>query len=99
MAISRHADAAAKRYEEAAWRVDLARQKRASGAAAREWLEALTELVLALGDVEHTNAELVQERLDLLARFVGIDRFVSSQVGRRRSPRPAPGRRRQPVAH
>lgn len=83
MAVLRHADEAARRYEEAAFRVEEARRQPASPESLREWLSALSDLVLALAALERANQESVIEKLDLIGRFVGIDRFAT--FGRRRT--------------
>jgi hypothetical protein len=71
--VPRLLDEAASRMEAASRRIEEARGGRASEE--REWLEALTEFVLALADVQRFSNESVHEKLHELAARSGMKKF------------------------
>jgi hypothetical protein len=75
MAVPKHVDQAAARLQEAGRRIEAIRQQPLSLESAREWLEALTDLSMALSDIQSFNNESVHEKLHQLAARMGIKNF------------------------
>ena len=70
MAVSRHLGEAAERLEEARARIELARA--GDGGLTRQWLEAVTDYLFALSDIQRFANESVHEKLHELGAHVGI---------------------------
>jgi hypothetical protein len=67
MTVPRHLEQAALRLQQATHRVTLAREKPPTVESLHEWLDALTDVALALADIQSFNNESVHERLQTLA--------------------------------
>ena len=79
MPVPRLLDEAASRMETASRRVEEARARRASAKREREWLEALTDFVVALADVQRFSNESVHEKLHELAARIGVKKFPAER--------------------
>lgn len=88
MAVPKHLEEAVTRLEMAAERIDLARAAPLSLESQREWLEALTDFVQALGEIHEFTNESVHEKLHELAGRLRLRETLTP-------PPPAPG---QPVS-
>jgi hypothetical protein len=79
MALPQHLDDAAARLRVAAARLKEVRQSKTDRPEAREWLEALTDYVLALSDIQSFNNESVHEKLHALADRMGLREFPTAR--------------------
>lgn len=77
MPVPRLLAEAASRMEAASRRIEEARGGRAN--TEREWLEALTDLVLATADVQRFSNESVHEKLHELAARIGVKKFPAER--------------------
>ncbi|MBI3181080.1 MAG: hypothetical protein HYZ28_02940 [Myxococcales bacterium] len=75
MALPEHLKDAAARLEEAAARIDAAREGPPSLEGMREWLDALTDFAVALSEVHRYTNESVHEKLHELAAHVRLPTF------------------------
>jgi hypothetical protein len=80
MALPRLLEEAASRMQEASLRMERAREKRATVKSNQDWLVALTDYAIALGDVQRFANESVHEKLHELAGHVGLKSFPSDRV-------------------
>jgi hypothetical protein len=78
MTIPKHLGEAAARFKEAAVRIDAARAKPLTLDSLQEWLGALTELTVALSDIQAFNNESVHEKLHEIAGRLGLRHFPPS---------------------
>jgi hypothetical protein len=67
MTVPRHLEQAALRLQQASKRITLAREKPPTLESLREWLAALTDLALALADMQSFNNESIHEKLQVLS--------------------------------
>jgi hypothetical protein len=72
MSLAKHLEDAAVRLKEASFRVDEARRKAVTPESVREWLEALTDFVQALSDIQTYNNESIHEKLHDLGSRIGL---------------------------
>ncbi len=75
---------AADRLSEAGARIERARMAPFDANQTKEWLEALTQYVLALNDIQSLNNESVHEKLHELAGRVGLKHFPGGPEARPR---------------
>ncbi len=78
MAVPQHLDEAVIKLKAAAYRIDQVREQPFTPESQREWLGALTDLSLALADIQEYNNESVHEKLHELASRIGLKEFPSS---------------------
>lgn len=73
MSLAKLLEDAAKRVEEATFRIEAAKAKPIDPQVAREWLDALTEYCVALGDIQRLNNESVHEKLHAIAGHLKLE--------------------------
>ncbi len=77
MSLQHQLEKAADRLEMAGAQVaDLRSRGVTAEDDAREWLEALSEMVLALSDIQALNNESVHEKLHAIASRVGVESAI-----------------------
>lgn len=75
MSVPKHLNEAVARLREASARIEAVRQRPLPPEGMRQWLEALSDCVAALADIQSFNNESVHEKLHLLAARVGVKTF------------------------
>jgi hypothetical protein len=78
MTVSRHAEEAVARLQEAEARIARMREDPLTLESQRAWLEALTVYCYALADIHTFNNESIHEKLHELAGVTGLKKFRSS---------------------
>ncbi len=78
MTLHRLLEAAAERLKDAAVRIEQIREEPPSREQTKVWLDALTQYVLALSDIQTLNNESVHEKLHELAARAGVRHFPGS---------------------
>ena len=73
MALPRLLEEAASRMQEASLRMERAREKRATVKSNQDWLVALTDYAIALGDVQRFANESVHDQPEPGRVFVSVD--------------------------
>jgi len=78
MTLPKHLNEAVARLEEAARRIDQAREKKVTTETLYEWLGAVTDYAFALNEVHKFNNESIHEKLNILAGRTGLKQFPSA---------------------
>jgi hypothetical protein len=76
MSLPKHLDVAAKRLEDASFRIEAARAKPPTPASLQEWLAALTDYGKALSDIQRLNNESIHEKLHAIAGRLGVEHVL-----------------------
>ncbi len=82
MTLHRLLEAAAERLNDAGIRIEELREEPADLATMKAWLEALTQYVTALGEIQTLNNESLHEKLHELAGRVGLKHFPGGPESR-----------------
>ncbi len=81
MTLHKLLESAADRLNNAALRIEQAREAPASPEQLTQWMEALTQYVMALSEIHTLNNESIHEKLHELAGRAGLRPFPSSPTG------------------
>ncbi len=75
MTLHKLLESAADRLNDAALRIEQAREAPASPEQLTKWMEALTQYVMALSEIHTLNNESIHEKLHELAGRAGLRQF------------------------
>ncbi len=78
MTLPKHLEEAAARHKEATFRIEQVRAKPLTLEHLQEWLVALTDLAMAMSDIQEFNNESIHEKLHEIAARAGLRRFPST---------------------
>ncbi len=73
MSLAKQLETAAERLEVAGAQIAELRARTDLQGEAREWLEALSEMVAAASDIQSLNNESLHEKLHAIASQLGVD--------------------------
>jgi hypothetical protein len=76
MSLPKHLGEAAKRLEDASFRIDAARVRPPTLASLQAWLAALTDYGQALSDIQRLNNESIHEKLHAIAGRLGVEHVL-----------------------
>lgn len=83
MAVPRHVDDAVERMRIAQERIAIAREKPSSVKSQAEWLEALTDFVTTLAEIQEYANESLVESLSDIGQRAGVTRPSAKRAARR----------------
>jgi hypothetical protein len=76
MSLPKHLEEAARRLQEASFRVDAARAKPPTVASLQAWLPALTDYCQAFSDIQRLDNQSIHKKLHAIAGHVGLEHVL-----------------------